>query len=100
MPQAKEAEKDELEEREEASKEESIDRDQSTGFRGWNFHEVDDEFEFEEEAHEDSPPVKQAREAFCKCSSKCMRKPYCRCKKMAVPCCIACHPSNKKCINK
>jgi hypothetical protein len=46
MPQAKEAEKDEFEESEVASKEESIERDQSTGFRGWNFYEVEDEFEF------------------------------------------------------
>jgi hypothetical protein len=74
---------------------ESIDRDPSTGFRGWTLNEVEDEFD-----HEVAPPVKQAREAFCRCNSKCMRKPYCRCKKMSIPCCAACHPNNRELLMK
>ena len=48
-----------------------------------------------------SPPkAKQQRAGFCICRSKCMKKPYCSCKKRNEVCNTTCHPNNTKCINK
>ena len=58
---------------------------------------LEDEFHQEDD---DSPPVKQVRVEFCICSSKCLRRPYCRCKKRGAACTAACHIKNSKCLNK
>ena len=58
---------------------------------------LEDEFHQEDD---DSPPVKQVRVEFCICASKCLRRPYCRCKKRGAACTAACHIKNSKCLNK
>ena len=64
------------------------------------FNDVEDEFAKEEDELEASPPIKVSKEDFCRCRSKCLRKPYCKCKALSTPCKEACHPSNRKCLNK
>ena len=54
----------------------------------------------EDDELEESPPYKLSKEDFCRCRSKCLRKPYCKCKAKSTLCKEACHPSNRKCINK
>ena len=75
-------------------------RNQSVGFSGPDFEKVQEDFSFEDENGLDSPPPKQAKAEFCNCRSKCLRKPYCKCKKRCTPCCSSCHPRNDLCMNK
>ena len=44
------------------------------------------------EADEGEKPLKQPRTEFCKCKSKCVRKPYCACRKQGKLCTKSCHP--------
>ena len=52
--------------------------------------------EKDEENVEEAPPLKQSKEDFCRCTSKCSRKPYCKCKARSALCRDPCHPNNKK----
>ena len=55
--------------------------------------------EKDEENVEEAPPLKQSKEDFCRCTSKCSRKPYCKSKARSALCRDPCHPTSTKCTN-
>ena len=55
----------------------------------------------EEELEEQTvTPAKQSRAVYCLCKSKCLKKPYCSCRRHGESCGNVCHSGNSKCMNK